>query len=150
MLRPLALLAVLLPVPARAEAPATPPAGLAEASAWLTGRWTYEGEIEVPGQGPARILLVLEIRTDGTLETTQEITLASASAPDAALGGRLTAGWRVESASPTGLRLTLEDALMSRGGGEPQPPDPAIEAMTFTVEPDGTLLDADLGIPWRR
>ena len=148
--RGLVLILAVAGLPAKAEPSLLPPAGIAEASAWLTGRWTYEGDIEVPGQGPASILLALEFRPDGTLETTQEITLADASAPDAALGGRLTAGWRLESVGATGLRVALEDALMSRGEEEPRPPDPPIEAMIFTVEPDGTLLDADLGVPWRR
>jgi hypothetical protein len=109
MLRSLALLALLLPVPALAEPPAT---SLAEAASALAGVWTSEAEVQLP-EGTGLSVIRLDLRADGTAEATDRIEAPDGAGATVTQVSRMTARWWLERASPTDLRLWLDPETMT-------------------------------------
>ncbi len=151
MFRPIALvLALLLPGATWAEPPSTPPEILAEASAWLVGDWTYEARVDLPDLGPGLTRMALEFRADGTMEMTGSFTPDGAAEPVPELSGLMTATWWMELADTLGIRVRLEEVMVTEGDAPPRPGDLVIEVMNLNIRPDGTLYDVDDGIAWQR
>lgn len=148
MIRPLALLALLLPAAALAEPPATPPAELAEAAAGLVGVWTSEAEVQLP-EGTGLSVIRLDLRADGTAEATDRIEAPDGAGATVTQVSHMTARWWLERASPTDLRLWLDPETMTdpeglaREGGEAM-------VMNLVAQADGSFLDLDRGVTWTR
>jgi hypothetical protein len=62
----------------------------------------------------------------------------------------MTAGWWIENASDLGMRVRLEEVMVSEGGEAPRPGDLVTEVMNLNIGRDGSLSDVDDGLTWRR
>jgi hypothetical protein len=153
MVRPLALAlaaALLLPCGAFAEPPRAPEAVLSAASLWLVDDWGFEERIDHPDHGPGLARGRLEFRADATMEMTAGFTPCGHSEPPPDLTFRMTAGWWIENASDLGMRVRLEEVMVSEGGEAPRPGDLVTEVMNLNIGRDGSLSDVDDGLTWRR
>lgn len=146
----IALASLLLATPALAEPPAAPPAVLSAYSDWLVGHWTHHEDGDMPGYGPGRMVVTLDLLADGRLDMTGTFTPYGVSAPVPELGGRMAATWRMEDAGDPDLRVRLDNVLVADGTAPLQPdPDP-IQVMHLVIGVEASLYDPDLGIIWTR
>jgi hypothetical protein len=150
MFRPI-LLALSLLLPAAAIATPPPPStpeALAQASDWFVGHWFHESHLAPPDYGPGTVRADMEVRPDRSIEMSGTFTPDGATAPMTSF--HMTATWWMERAEPAGLRVRLEETMYSEDGGPPQPGDLVVDVMNLLIQPDGTLVDRDDGIPWTR